>query len=69
MAKKDKDVLKERISRLAGLKSTGTPAELAARLDISERSVKRLISEMRKSGKDIKFSQIRNSYETDENFA
>ncbi|MDX9812569.1 MAG: HTH domain-containing protein [Bacteroidales bacterium] len=69
MAKRDKNILKERISRLAELKSTGTPAELAARLDISERSVKRLISEMRKSGKDIKFSQIRNSYETDENFA
>ncbi len=68
MAKKDKDGLKKRISRLAELKSTGTPAELAATLNISERSVKRLIAELRKSGRDIRFSQIRNSYVTDENF-
>ncbi len=68
MAIKDKNVIKERISRLAELKCTGTPAELAARLNISERSVKRLVSELRKSGRYIKYCQIRNSYVTDKNF-
>lgn len=68
MAIKDKNGIKERISRLAELKCTGRPSELAARLNISERSVKRLVSELRKSGRNIKFSQIRNSYVTDKNY-
>lgn len=68
MARNNSHNLKVRISRLVSLKCTGTPAELATRLEISERSVKRIISELRKSGNEIRYCPIRKSYVTDENY-
>jgi hypothetical protein len=44
-------MIKLRILRLAALKSTGRPADLAIRFNISERSVKRIVGEIRNEGK------------------
>jgi hypothetical protein len=44
------------------LKSTGTPADLALRFEISERSVKRLAREIRKEGTEMRYSQASRSY-------
>ena len=65
MNKYQKRSLKERILRLANLKSTGPPAELAFRFEISERSVKRFVKEMREEGTPIRYSQACMSYVTD----
>ena len=62
MKKFDKACIKVRIHKLAHLKGTGTPAELAARFEISERSVKRIISEMRNEGIDLRYDYVRISY-------
>jgi DNA-binding Lrp family transcriptional regulator len=56
--------LKVRILRLATLRSTGRPAEIAGMLAISERSVKRIVKEIRDEGTLIRFSQARQSYIT-----
>jgi DNA-binding Lrp family transcriptional regulator len=66
MKKFDKACIKVRIRRLAALKGTGTPAELAARLEISERSVKRIISEMRVEGINLRYDYVRISYVIEE---
>jgi len=42
--------------------SMGSPAELAQRLGISERTVKRYIAQLRQMGADIRFSRHRNTY-------
>jgi hypothetical protein len=68
MNKFQKETLKKRIVRLARMKSTGAPAELAFRLEISERSVKRFVKEIREEGTDIRYSQTRMSYVTEDNF-
>jgi biotin operon repressor len=68
MKKYQRKSLKERILKLSRLKSTGAPAELAIRLDISERSVKRFVKEIRDEGTDIRYSKTRSSYVTGENF-
>jgi len=65
MTRINRENLKIRILRLASLKSTGSPADLAVRLDISERSVKRIVSEIRGQGKEIKYSSMRKSYVTE----
>ena len=62
MNKFQRETLKVRLVKLATLKSTGTPADLAFRFEISERSIKRLVRELRDDGTDIWFSQICNSY-------
>jgi hypothetical protein len=67
MNKFEKTCIKGRIQKLALLKATGTPAELAAKFDISERSVKRIISEMRNEGIDLRFDYVRISYVLREN--
>jgi biotin operon repressor len=61
-----RETLKSRILRLAGLKGTGTPAELAVKLDISERSVKRMVKEIRDTGISIRYNSTRESYVIDE---
>ena len=61
-----RETLKSRILRLAGLKGTGTPAELAVKLDISERSVKRMVKEIRDTGISIRYNITRESYVIDE---
>jgi hypothetical protein len=68
MNKFQRETLKTRLLKLANLKSTGAPAELALRFEISERSVKRIVKEIREEGTNIRYSQIRRSYVTDEEF-
>jgi len=55
MNKFEKACIKGRILQLAKLKSTGTPSELAAKFEISVRTVKRLIREIRDDGVVIKY--------------
>ena len=62
MRRIDRPVVKARILRLAGLQGTGSPAELAVRLDISVRSVKRLVGEIRYGGQEIWYCQSMKSY-------
>jgi transposase len=68
MNKFQKENLKSRLLKLAALKSTGAPAELAVKFEISERSVKRMVREIRDEGIDLRYSQYRRSYVTDENY-
>ena len=62
MTRSEKQNLKVRILKLAALKSTGSPADLAVRFEISERSVKRIIKEIREEGNEIRYSSVRRSY-------
>ena len=59
---------KARILKLADLKSTGTPAELGLRFEISERSIKRLVMEIRAEGNEINYCPVRRSYVTEKNY-
>ena len=68
MNKFQKETLKLRLLKLATLKSTGAPGELALRFEISERSVKRIVKEIREEGTDLRYSQLRRSYVTEENY-
>jgi biotin operon repressor len=65
MKKFQKEPIKVRILKLARLKSTGSPAELALTLEISERSVKRFVREIKDAGIAIRYSQFCGSYVTD----
>ena len=62
MNKFEKACIKSRILKLASLKSTGRPADLATKFEISERSVKRIVREMREEGHNIRFDYNRSSY-------
>ena len=64
----ERETLKVRILKLAELKCTGPPAELASRFEISERTVKRLINEIKTDGQDINYSPVRRSYVTGKNY-
>ena len=55
MNKFEKACFKDRIIQLAKLRSTGTPAQLAMKFEISERSVKRIVNELRQSGNMIRY--------------
>lgn len=68
MNKFQKETLKVRLLKLATLKSTGTPSDLALRFEISERSVKRIVKEIRDDGIEIRYSQSRRSYVTGEEY-
>ena len=68
MNKFQKETLKLRLLKLATLKSTGAPGELALRFEISERSAKRIVKEIREEGTDLRYSQLRRSYVTEENY-
>jgi hypothetical protein len=68
MNKFQREDIKVRLYKLATLRSTGTPADLALRFNIGERSVKRLVKEMRDDGIDIRYSQSMVSYVTDKNY-
>lgn len=52
----------ERIDRLIRIKGTGSPAELAARLKMSERNVYQYLNLMRDLGAPIKFDPYRETY-------
>jgi predicted DNA-binding transcriptional regulator YafY len=62
-----KDCIKGRIIQLAKLRSTGTPAQLAMKFEISERSVKRIIRELREAGANIRYDYNCMSYIWSEN--
>ena len=68
MNKFQRHTLKLRLLKLASLKSTGAPAELALRFEINERTVKRIVKEIREEGTNLRYSQIRRSYVTDEEY-
>jgi transposase len=63
-----KEALRLRLLKLASLKSTGAPADLAFRFEISERSVKRMAKEMRDRGINLRYSQARRSYTLGEDY-
>jgi DNA-binding Lrp family transcriptional regulator len=67
MKESERASIKVRILKLASLKCTGTPADLASKFEISERSVKRIIREMREEGNLLRFDYVRISYVIDEN--
>jgi len=62
MRKEEKNQLKLRIVELARLSSTGTPAELGASQNLSARTIKRLVREIRLSGINIRFNRNLSSY-------
>ncbi len=66
MNKFQKETFKERLVKLAALRSTGAPADLATRFEISERSVKRIVKELRDEGTQIRFSNTSMSYVMEE---
>jgi biotin operon repressor len=68
MNKFQKQTLKSRLIKLAKLKCTGPPAVLATSLEISERSIKRFVKELRDEGVDIRYCHTRRSYVTSEEF-
>jgi DeoR/GlpR family transcriptional regulator of sugar metabolism len=62
MTRFQKENLKIRILRLITRKSTGSPEELALMLDVSTRTAKRLIHELREEGYFIRYSRMSRSY-------
>jgi transcription initiation factor IIE alpha subunit len=68
MNKFQRETIKVRLLKLAVLKSTGTPTDLAFRFEISERSVKRIVRQIREEGTYIRYSRLRRSYVTEENY-
>jgi len=68
MTRLERGDLKARILKLADLKGTGSPAELAERFDISVRSVKRYVSEIRGDGNEIRYCPFRRTYVTEKDF-
>ena len=53
----------ESLDRLIHMKSTGTPLQLAERMNLSERQVRRYIEEMRIMGAEIRYNDFLKSYE------
>jgi len=62
MTRPRKELAKARLLKMAVLQSTGSPAIAARKLDISERSVKRFVSELRREGLEIRFCHSSGSY-------
>lgn len=54
--------LRERIHQLVRLKATGTPDQLARRLEMPKRNLFRIINEMREDGFPIAYDRIRERY-------
>jgi Mn-dependent DtxR family transcriptional regulator len=52
----------ERITFLAQRKMTGTPKELAEKLDVSESTVKRIVGRMKEQNIEICYCKYENSY-------
>jgi predicted DNA-binding transcriptional regulator YafY len=57
---------KSRLFKLAKLKGTGTPADLADRFEISERTIKRIVRELRDEGINIWYCPSAMSYVIEE---
>ncbi len=62
MTRDKRKLIKERLLRLIRMQTTGSPADLAELLEIHERSVKRMVRELRDEGYDIVFWHAGNSY-------
>jgi Fe-S oxidoreductase len=62
MTRDKKNVIKERLLRQIKMQTTGSPADMAGFLGIHERSVKRMISELRDEGYNIVFWHAGNTY-------
>jgi predicted DNA-binding transcriptional regulator YafY len=58
----------ERLHELIQRKATGTPAELAAKMDISARSIYHLIEYLKSIGASIKYSKYKETYYYAEDF-
>ena len=67
MNKFEKACIKERLQKLIRLQSTGTPADLADKFEISERTVKRIIKELRDEGSPVRFDHSCVSYVFEKN--
>lgn len=68
MARINRANLKVRILKLADLKGTGSPDELACLFGISKRSVKRIVSEIREDGQMVRYCRLRKSYVTEKEY-
>jgi biotin operon repressor len=68
MNKLQRETIKLRILKLAALRSTGPPVELASRFEIGERTVKRLVKEIREQGTEISYSHSGRSYVTEKKY-
>jgi DNA-binding Lrp family transcriptional regulator len=62
MTRSEKTLVKDRIYNLILRRCTGSPGELASTVNLSERTVKRLIKEMRDEGKHIIYDNNCMSY-------
>jgi predicted DNA-binding transcriptional regulator YafY len=62
MNKFERACIKGRILQLARMRSTGTPEDLAYKFDISSRTIKRIIKELREEGEDIRYDYNCMSY-------
>jgi len=62
MTRDRRRIIKERLLRQIRMQTTGSPADLAGLLGIHERSVKRMVSELRDEGYNIVFWHAGNSY-------
>ncbi len=59
--KLDKNII-ERLDQLIRLKATGCPADLAKKLNLSERTIYRIIKELKEIGCPISYDNERKSY-------
>lgn len=62
MTRDRRNIIKERLLRRIRMQTTGSPADLAELLGIHERSVKRIVSELRDEGYNIVFWHAGNTY-------
>ena len=62
MTKSEKALIKDRIFNLILRRFTGSPAELASNVNLSERTIKRLIKELREEGNHILYDNNCMSY-------
>ena len=62
MTRDKRNIIKERLLKQVRMQTTGSPADLAGFLEINERTVKRMISELRIEGYNIVFWHAGNTY-------
>jgi hypothetical protein len=62
MNKFERACIKGRILQLARMRSTGTPEDLASKFEISSRTIKRIIKELREEGEDLRYDYNCMSY-------
>ncbi len=56
----------ETIKYLAERKRTGNSDDLAAKLNVSKRTVERMVQQLRDHGYPIKYNRFRNTYEKED---